>query len=127
MQDLGFDLGEQQASEQPVVAGGARGRVCFLPESLCAVEVAALVQDDGQLDLSRAPFGAFCRQELDRLAEQRGRGANVTAGARPPRTDEQMLGRAPGERERGVVERAKLDAVPIGLLEVVADELIRLD
>ena len=62
--------------------------------------------------------------EGERAPEQVGGGADVAAVVRAAAGGAEVAGRARGERAGVVVERAELGAVAVGLLEVVAEDLL---
>ena len=69
---------------------------------------------------------ALGRQELEHPGEECLRRHGVAALPRAVGACEQAICRLPADLGRRVVERAELDAVAVGLLEVVADDLVEL-
>ena len=90
----------------------------------CLVELPNLQQELGEL---RAKLRSLTSVEFDGAAEKQQRGLNVAVQPRRLRSCDEQFGCLPRKRLRGRVGRAELGAVAVGLLEVVADDLVAFD
>ncbi len=87
---------------------------------------AAFDQRGAELGEQRGPPRIVGGEQPGNPLEQADRRGQVAADERPPSRRLEPLGRPGGERGGARVARSERDAVPEGLLEVVADDLLEL-
>src|SRR5439155_18692531 len=111
---------------QPLVAGGLR-RLDRLPEDGIGLrQLADLGQGGGQVGYELQASAVRLRQQLGSPAQQVDRSGHVATRERPRSSCLQPLGRPLCERSRLFINGTKLDAVAMGLSEVVAEDLVQL-
>ena len=125
--DRRLQLAQLETGQERFVAAGARNGRGLRSELGSLGEVTRLGEEVRADSLCLAPRGRLGRKQLDHTAEEPLGSSRVAAITRSLGATGEPFGRPSGELRGDVVERPELGPVAVGLLEVVADDLVQLD